>query len=335
MASDLAANSLRHLFIINPISFRHHYSLGFILKKIEDEIAAVPREEWEVHISQYPRDSYFAIIRKTSQLSKDQRLRVYAIGGDGIIFDCLDAIITSPAVDIAIVPYGLSNNFVRVFYNKQTPVNKSTLRNIKLLSTSGTMPFDVFKCNTKYAINNCRIGIEASARNKAISILKPFRSTRAFLTKIYLFTFFIGCILSFFNKKLRMQRYDITIDGIDFSGIYSNISIANSPYSTGTKKAGLNIKPNDGLLNVILCRGSSIIKLLSVWSDYLNGNYDRHKSVFQMIMAKKITIRSREYPIQIILDGNSFIDNHVEIEIINSAIQIVVPKAELAQGKDL
>ena len=78
---------MRHFFVVNPHSFRTQDGLSRILKDLEDGFSIGRGAEYKIYISRYPRDAVAAVHRYVSNVPPDETARVYAVGGDGILFD--------------------------------------------------------------------------------------------------------------------------------------------------------------------------------------------------------------------------------------------------------
>jgi diacylglycerol kinase family enzyme len=135
---------------------------------------------------------------------------------------------------------------------------------------------------------------------------------------LYDFMFFLGGLLSIFNQSLIFQRYDIVIDGKDYSGNYTAINISNGPCYGGDKSAVPCAMPNDGLLDVFLFKSLNSLKILRIMPKYLKGTI---KSKYLVkVRCKKITIRS-EMPLLIEMDGEPLFDTNITVEVAPGAVR--------------
>jgi YegS/Rv2252/BmrU family lipid kinase len=311
------------LFIINPISFKYKYRLKDFEKSIENEFAGLLTETYSIYVSQYLRDALSVIEKEIQDLQPQEKLRVYAAGGNGILFDCLNGIAGKQNISLACLPYGAFNDFARSVGVERCPRLQDT---ISQLRNGYTVQCDIFKCNNVYALNHCAIGIEGAGKTKSSIILKRFPFIFRTLSLLIPSVYYFGCFLSFFNKKLRKQYYDITIDNKDYSGNYANIFIANGNYYGGNRKAAPEAHVDDGVLNVVFCKSLSIGKLLRYFPKYQKGLYADYPDLFSMVEAKNISIRSNAYPLSVSLDGEVWRDTKIEINLIEKKLAFVIPK---------
>ena len=140
---------MKHLFVINPHSFRKK-RYDHIVTEIDNR----SREErdffYDIYVSRYPRDAVVAVSNYIKKVALDEIVRVYAVGGDGILFDCLNGIINHPNAELTNVPYGKANDFLRGCFGIKA---KELFRDIKTLSKGQVHLVDAMQCGTNYAIN--------------------------------------------------------------------------------------------------------------------------------------------------------------------------------------
>jgi diacylglycerol kinase family enzyme len=307
-----------HLFVINPKSIPQQTDRSRILSRIEDYFEKNPGAEYSVHVSRYPRDAISVIRDKIGQIGPDRILRVYALGGDGIIFDCLNGIIGAPNTELAPMPYGTGSDFVRSFGDE----HYEEFRNIESQITSPSIPTDVIHCGNNCALNLCAVGMEAAAVIKTLSLNRRFEKARIRFPALNGLLYTIGGIGAAFDLDIMGQYYEIEADGEDRSGFYSLINIANGPcYGIG-KSAVITAVPDDGMLDMMVARKISPFKALSLITEYLNGRYYKFPSVCILKRVRKVSIRS-ESPLLVNLDGEAFFDSELTIEIIPKAVRIV------------
>jgi len=107
--------NIMHLFILNPISFWNMWKQTQVLNRIQSFFSTIDNNDYAIHISRFPRDAASFIPVFARALPKGTVLRVYAIGGDGILFDCLNGVMGIENAELASIPYGRTNDFIRGF----------------------------------------------------------------------------------------------------------------------------------------------------------------------------------------------------------------------------
>jgi diacylglycerol kinase family enzyme len=308
---------MKHLFIINPKSFPDKREMSKFIMSVSENL----HNNTTVLISRYPR---YAVSKVNGFLkeatAQGEKVRVYAVGGDGILFDCLNGMVKYTGHELASVPYGNANDFLRAFGAENVPL----FRDIKLLSRSPSVPTDVFRCGENFAISIASLGLEGSAILVTEKIAKSL-SKFSFLRKLIPILYTFGAVVVIFNKKLRSQYYNVTIDGKDYSGEYVDINIGNSFGNGGKNAANPYAVPNDGFLDAVFIKKMSLIKCLFTVSAFTHGQFEKFSGSFFHVRFKKLEANSNE-PIRICCDGEAFYASDLNVEIFPRAFNIIAPE---------
>jgi YegS/Rv2252/BmrU family lipid kinase len=290
--------------------------MDYIIDTIGQFFRTQKKPNFSIQISHFPRDAIGIIKREVRTAGEDETVRVYAVGGDGILFDCLNGIIGIPNMELASVPYGKTNDFIRMFGE-----NKAHLfRNIGALVSAKTLSTDVIAFCSNYAINTLTIGMESLAVIKMSNFSRKHPILLNRFTFLYNFLFTIGGIAALFDHDTLRQHYNIIIDNVDFSGEYTSINIANGSCYGGNKSVMPMARPDDGILHTLLFKPLSVLGTLFVLPSYLKG---KTPSNCKLVQAKKLEIRS-ELPLEIQADGEIFFDTNITVEVKPSAVDFVV-----------
>jgi diacylglycerol kinase family enzyme len=317
----MEACAKKHLFIINPLSFKSEAELKSLVSEIDRYFRETVKNEYHVRISLFPRHAV-RIVRQ--YLTREEAsVRVYAVGGDGILFDCLNGLVGLPNVELATVPYGHCNDFMRAFGEGLGTV----FRNIPLQAASPVVPTDILHCGSNYALNLCIVGMESAALFKTLEMQQKLKAWPPFIRNnahIYNSLYAFGSFAALFDKKkVLKQEYTINLDGKDLSGVYANVNIANGPCCGRNKTIVATAVPDDGLLDVLMLKAGRTVKTISRIMRYSKGRYD-HSDDFILKRGKIISIRSKD-PLMINLDGELFFDTNITVELVPQAVKIVTP----------
>jgi diacylglycerol kinase family enzyme len=225
---------MKHVFIFDAKVFRsQQWKMDNMLDNIGQFFRTQNKDDFAVQFSHYRRDAIVLIQKEIETARENDTVRVYAIGGNDILYDCINGVAEVPDTELAAVPYGETSDFLHNFGEW----SETLFRNIlSLVQQSWTVPTDVINWGVNYALNSCYIGV-----NKNV-----------------------------FDKQTAAQYYRITIDDNDFSGNYCLIHVANGPYYAG-KKTGLSALPDDGLLDVILIKAGGPLRTMWSMGRYLDG----------------------------------------------------------------
>ena len=310
---------MKHVFVFDPNSFTdREWMMDGMIDRLGQFFKTAPEHEHVIHLSRYRRNAISLIQQEVDKSDADAEniMRVYAIGGEEILFDCINAVVHWPGMEIVSVPYGEFYDFIRIFGQDKF----ESFRDIHTLVTNAAvLPTDLIKWDVNYALNSCYIGLKAEVDYKRkLSDQELGRKGRGFIAKVSSFFSYVSAAL---NKEIATQEYTITIDGKDFSGNYSLIHIANGPYLSGKRAGSYDVTPDDGLLDVTLVKSASMVStIISI------GMHSRGKRIKNglYLRAKEISIQSsRELCIHV--DSEYFRDTGVNINAVNHAVQMAVP----------
>jgi diacylglycerol kinase family enzyme len=314
-----------HLFVINPVSFPREKDLERITAEIESCFSEEEAGSYFLHVSRYPRDAAVIIRKYLMTIPKTETVRVYAVGGDGILFDCLNGIVGLPNTELASIPWGNANDFVRAFGEGKNGL----FRDIRLQKESPAIPVDLIHCGSRYALNYCTVGLESRAAMTSVMLYSlvrgKIRKYRRLSFLVYTLLFYLSGAKAVMNRRILNQRYAITADGEDMSGVYGTINIANGPCYGADKNPVVTAMPDDGTLDAMFFNCPSRLKAASLIGPYLRGDCFRlSKKYFTWKRLRQIGIRSEE-PLLVNLDGETFFDTAVTVEIIPSGVKFVAP----------
>ena len=297
---------MKHLFIVNP-----NCGKGISYQRCSDGIVKTMTEmgidDYEIHITNAPRDGY-EYTKK--EVEKGKPIRVYACGGDGTLYEVVNACACHDNVEVAAFPLGSGNDFIRIFGNKKN------LRDVADHVNGTVMEFDLIKCGDQYAINQCSMGLDAEVCAKQADFKKlPFLSGEAAYTAALLYCF-IG--------KMK-SRFTITIDDDEpFTSDVLFCVASNSRWYGGGYMAAPKALTYDGLLDFVIVKKDCMrIKLLTLINTYKKGKHlSWDRTLFKR--GKKIHIVS-DKPAAMNVDGETAYVTECTFEIIEKGIKFVVP----------
>jgi diacylglycerol kinase family enzyme len=318
----MEACTRKHLFIINPLSFRSEMEQKVFISGVSRCFEGAIKHECQVRFSLFPRHAVRIVRQYLAR--ENANVRVYAVGGDGILFDCLNGIVGLPNAELATVPYGHRNDFMRVFGEGLEDV----FRNISLQAAAPVTLTDILHCGSNYALNFCIVGMDSAAFFRTLEMQQRLRGYPPFIRNnrhIYNILYALGIGLALFERRTVLkQEYTITLDGEDLSGIYANINISNGPCCGRNKTIAAATVPNDGQLDVLMLKAMRTVKTIMRFIRYNQGRYDYDPEEFILKRGKIISIRSKD-PLMINLDGELFYDTNITVELIPQAVKIVTP----------
>jgi diacylglycerol kinase family enzyme len=288
-------------------------------------------KDYTVHVSRFPRDAVSLVRAFAGSLRGEAPVRVYAVGGDGILFDCLNGVMGLGNVELAAVPYGRTNNFVRGFGRQ----NLALFRDIALQVSAPAIPLDVMYTGSLFALNFCVAGTESEALQIAQNI-REYMGGGSFMSRwikgrFYDHIYYLGAVPAIFGRKELRQRYTITLDGEDLSGDYRGIKISNGCWYGSGRCPLRAARPDDGMLDILFANAAGPFRTFSLLPFYVKGRYYQFPADFMMKRGRKLSIRS-ESPLILNFDGITHFDTGLTIELLPGAVKFADPSRQGYQG---
>jgi len=294
---------MKHIFIVNPVAGKGD-GKNFIIPQIEIACKSA-NVDYEIYITKACGD---AIKYVKDRAATGETLRLYACGGDGTLFEVVNGAVGFSNVEIAIIPLGSGNDFIRIFGTKETFLN------IPAQLEGTVIDLDVIKCGDKYAINQCSMGLDGEICAKQAHFKKFINGESSYM----------AALLYCFLRKVK-STFTITID--DNPSFTKDVLFAVSGnsrwYGGGFKGTPLAI-PDDGLIDfVVVEKDVNRFQMLTLLNKYKAGQHlDWNRTTFKR--GKKMTICSEKLA-AVNIDGECEYVYEATFEIIEKAVKFVVP----------
>ena len=296
---------MKHIFVINPAAGQGKV-LDFIRPEIE-EVCQKYSLNCEIHVTEKAGEGIEYVRNKAAT---GEEIRFYACGGDGTLYDVVNGAFGYKNVQVAVVPLGSGNDFIRLFGTKEEFLNLDDQVN------GVPVEFDVIKCDDEIAINQCSMGMDAEVCAMQGKIKKlPLVTGEG--------AYYIGCLYAIIRKF--KNRFTYSIDGGEkktkdclfcFCG--------NSRWYGGGFMAAPLALPEDGLLDFVIVESRvSRPKLLMLLNKYKRGEH-LDWDITEFTRGKKLVIHS-DKPAAVNVDGEIKYVTDTSFEIIEKGITYVVP----------
>ncbi|MBQ3044659.1 MAG: diacylglycerol kinase family lipid kinase [Clostridia bacterium] len=296
---------MKHIFVINPAAGQGK-ALNFIKPKIE-EVCAKYSLDYEIHVTQKQGEGIEYV---KNRAASGEEIRFYACGGDGTLYDVVNGAFGFKNVQVAVIPLGSGNDFIRLFGTKDEYMILDDVVN------GVPVEFDVIKCDDEIAINQCSMGMDAEVCAMQGKIKKlPLVTGEG--------AYYIGCLYAIIRKF--KNRFTYSIDGGEkktkdclfcFCG--------NSRWYGGGFMAAPLALPEDGLLDFVIVESRvSRPKLVTLLNKYKRGEH-LDWDITEFTRGKKLVIQS-EKPAAVNVDGEIKYVTDTSFEIIEKGITYVVP----------
>ncbi len=296
---------MKHIFVINPAAGQGK-ALNFIKPKIE-EVCKKYSLDYEIYVTEKKGDGIEFV---EDRAKTGEEIRFYACGGDGTLYEVVNGAFGFKNVQVAVIPLGSGNDFIRLFGSKEEFLVLDDQIN------GVPVEFDVIKCGNEIAINQCSMGMDAEVCAMQGKIKKlPLVTGEG--------AYYIGCLYAII-KKFR-NRFTITIDDEPASTKDCLFCFCgNSRWYGGGFMAAPLALPEDGLLDFIIVESRvTRAKLVTLLNKYKRGEHlDWDITTFKR--GKKLVIHS-EKPAAVNVDGEIKYVTDTSFELIEKGITYVVP----------
>jgi len=311
---------VKHLFIINPKSFWHKRNYDRVVAEIHGFFKLTENNNYDIRVSRFPRDAACFIPLYAENLDKETTLRVYAVGGDGILFDCLNGVMGLENVELAALPYGRTNDFIRGFGGN----GKSLFRSVSRQYNAPVVHLDVIRCGDRYALNYCSVGLEAETIRHTGKIRERMEKgntlSQWLCRRLYVLLYFVGGFLALRGQKKLRRRYEMTVDGEYAEGFNQVFSVFNSLVYGGIRIPVNNASSYDGIPDIIIIRSKGFLRTYAKLFSYMTGRYEMFPGSFIFKRGRKINIRS-DNPHVLSMDGEVFYESDLTVELLPSAVK--------------
>lgn len=298
---------VKNLFLVNPKAGK-----GKGVHNKVDEIKAYCEKnniEYEVYFTKKSLDGMNYL---KEYLKKDNNVRIYSLGGDGTLFEAINACVGFENVELGIFPLGSGNDFVRLFGERENCLN------VQNQLQGESVVLDLVKCNGNYAVSQCSMGMDAETcanqvRFKKIPIITG--ETAFHLSAVY-------CLF----KKMS-NTFTIKVDDEpEYTDELLFCLGANSRWYGGGFKGAPNAMPNDGYIDLVTvrCESKSKLKLLKLLPKYKKGTHI-NEPITTVKRCKKVTLKTKNEA-AVNVDGECFYTHETTFEIVPSAVKFIVPK---------
>ena len=176
--------------------------------------------------------------------------------------------------------------------------------------------FDLIRCNDDISLNICSVGLDARigtdvAHYKRLPLLSGFRA--------YAVSTLINVI------KGVSEHYVIEIDGEVIDGKQTMICACNGRWYGGGFNPVPEADPTDGLMDVLLVKKVSRLKVAQVVGKYKSGRYKDLRGVVRHFKTNRLVVRC-DKPTAVNLDGELRTAETVEIHIAEEKLRFFYPK---------
>ncbi len=296
---------MTHLFIINPAAGSRDRTKDYSVA-IHD-ICSARNLDYRIEVSGAPGECR-RIAREAAETGTEYR--IYACGGDGTLNEVVSGAAGFDNVSVSVFSGGSGNDFVKLFSDPKACFD------LERLLDADEAEFDLIQCNDDFSLNICSVGLDARigtdvANYKRIPLLSGFRA------------YAVSTLVNVFRGI--SQHYVVEVDGETIDGEQTLICACNGRYYGGGFNPVPEADPVDGLLDILLIKKVSILKIAQVIGKYKAGRYKELPKLVRHFKTDRVVIRC-DRPNAINLDGELRISDTVDIHVAKEKIRFFYPK---------
>ncbi len=313
---------MKYHFIINPVAGKQDSSKTLV-PEIKRAAAAlgIPEDKLEIQMTNRPSHAHYLAIEAAKKAAENnEELRIYAAGGDGTFNEVLTGAMNYKNAAVGLLPYGSGNDFLRSFGVREE------FCDIEDQFLGGVKEIDMIKTQRGYAADICSAGLDA----KVAYGIPKFRRI-PFCGGDIAYKLSIAEVL--LGKRATKLR--INIDGNEFERSCILVAVCNGHAYGGGFMAAPESKLDDGVLDVMVVREISLLKIAKVLPMYQAGKHFKDgqiipelQDVVEYFPARSVKIYPEDASQDIIVnvDGECGPDKEPSAEIVPLSAKIILPK---------
>ena len=301
---------MRYVFIINPTAGKRN-PYNTVMEAVESTLK--PKGiSYRCFTTAHPEH---ATELAKLEAEKGDPVCVFACGGDGTVCEVARGLRGFDNAVLGIFPCGSGNDYIKTFGSK------ARFCSLEDQLEGHTTTVDMIRVGDQYAINLCSLGVDAKVALGVVKFKKVPLVSGAMAYNLAVMELFLG----------RMyDRLKITIDDtIHYDGDFFFALAASGQQYGGGYRGAPDAIPDDGLLDFVLIKATSKLRLLKILPRYKRGEHtdDDFGGIVIKHRGRKIQIESMaSTPAVINLDGEAFRRNEITFEVAPHALRLLLPR---------
>lgn len=308
---------MRHVFILNPVAGKSKAALT-LRGKIDAYFARHPEMEYSVRLT----DSVGSATRiAQEECAQGGPLRLYACGGDGTLQETASGIpLGSTDIELAVIPCGSGNDFVRTFGGSDA------FNNLDDLIEGEAVSVDAVDCGDCISLNIAAIGLDAAVGLK----MNKYKMWPGVSGSMAYNIAVVDVVCHPIGVEMSIDIQ--TPDGpIHREGKYLMTLAANGRFYGGGYQGAPTALTDDGLLNFVLVKKISRFEIPFVLGKYKAGQHDGVKCI-ETICGTEMRVKAAK-PAVCTIDGECFTTDAITFKVISNAYRLALPATVMAKLK--
>ncbi len=296
---------MKHLFIVNPTAGGKDKTE--FVRAAAEEALKDSSDEFEIYVTKARMDAPEKI---RGEAARNDRLHVYACGGDGTFNECVCGAAQLDNVAVAPFPTGTGNDFCRMFGDES-----KLYRDLNALVRGSEHPIDLIDCNGRYSVNICCVGIDARVGADVHKYSK--------IPLIGGATGYVVSVLVHIFKGIA-RRMKVKCDNYVKDAELSLVCACNGRFYGGGFNPSLNARPDDGIIDIYIIKKIGLITLAKLIGKYAKGKADELPEYVTHLRSDNLSIEFEEDNV-VNLDGEVIYAKDINMKLIPRALKLIVP----------
>lgn len=309
-------SSHKFLVIVNPNAGRKKAKAEWpLISKLLEENGIL----FDVEFTKY---RHHAIKLVSNKIKNDGYTKIIAVGGDGTINEVVNGIFLQNRFEtneilLGVITIGTGNDWAKMF---QVPSNYKDA--IGVIAKENTFLQDVGKVyynignkrESRYFINAAGLGFDALVTDNTNKAKEQGKASA--------FSYLSNMIKSLY--KYKAVDVKITVGQREIhKGTLFTLSLGINQYTGGGMRQTPNAISDDGLFDLMLVDKITKVKLIRKVKKLFDGKINNLKEV-QSLLTDNLKVES-DAKLMIEIDGENIGHGPLEFELINKALQILIP----------
>ena len=300
---------MQHVFIVNPAAGKGQSACRWA--QTAEAYCRAHAEKYRIYETTGPLDAQKYV---HDRACAGEPTRFYACGGDGTLAEVATGAQHIPDAEVACVPCGSANDYVRTYGNE------SDFRNIEALIRGKAMPVDAIDCNGRLSLDICAMGMDANVaykmtRYKHLPLVSGPMAYQMAIADCFVHR--IGCDL---RVTMELEDGSARVE----EGRFFFALAACGQYYGGGYRGAPSADPADGLLDFVLIEAMRRLRIPAFLKKYKRGEH-MDLSVCRSARGRRMRVQASR-PTVVTADGECFHAEDVTFSLIPQAVRFVLPR---------
>lgn len=297
-----------HIFIVNSFAGRRRFSMD-----LREKLSQIRGLRYFVFNTR-GKGLEQELVKEILYIFEGEKLRFYCCGGSGTMENMLNGFENLSKVEVAFFPCGFSNDFLKVFMEKET-----LFYNIENLIYGKVVKIDYIKTNGKVVLNAASCGLDTNISKKMME-------------KRYLgiinrrLPYIVSMIYAIFGS--HSNDYEIWLDDEIYKGKMCQVAFMNGTTIGGNFRLQTESNIRDGKMDYILVLDRPKMELMKALFGVIKGDNRRLDKISITGQCTKASLtRKDKRSLRMDYDGEMQ-DNmrQWDIEVVERGLNFVMPR---------